>query len=54
MANDEEAVEKKNRKRTGYFKVREIELTKKIGLEVWAYDKDGAFVGRSEINRACL
>ena len=45
---------KQRRKRTGFFKVRAIELTKKVGLEVWAYDKNDNFVGRLEINRAGL
>jgi len=55
MTNGEEAAKKKNRKRTGYFKMRdEVELSKKVGLEVRAFDKDGNFVGRLEINRAGL
>jgi len=54
MPNGEETDAKKNKKRTGYFKVREIELTKKVGLEVRAYDMKGKFVGRLEINRAGL
>jgi hypothetical protein len=54
MTNGEETPAKKDRKRTGFFKVREIELTQKVGLEVWAYDKDDNFVGRLEINRAGL
>jgi hypothetical protein len=54
MTNGEETATKKNKKRTGYFTVPEIELTKKVGLEVRAYDKNGDFVGRLEINRAGL
>jgi hypothetical protein len=53
MAIRKKAAPKKNRKRTGYFKMRdEVELTNKVGLKVWAYDGDGNFVGRLEINRA--
>jgi hypothetical protein len=51
--NGEETAPKKNRKRTGYFKMREeVELNVKVGLEVRAFDKNGDFVGRLEINRA--
>lgn len=46
---------KKNKKRTAYFKMREeVELTKKVGLMVRAFDKNGDFVGRLEINCAGL
>lgn len=41
----------KNRKRTGYLKLHEIELREKC-LSVWAYGKNKEFVGRLEINRA--
>jgi hypothetical protein len=54
MVDVEEIASKKGRKRTGYFKVREIELAKKVGLKVWIYGKKGDFVGRLEINRAGL
>jgi hypothetical protein len=55
MPNGEEPAAKKNKKRTGYFKMRdEVELGKKVGLEVRAYDKDGDFVGRLKINCAGL
>ena len=50
-----ERVVKKNRKRTGTFRMRdEVELNVKVGLEVRAFDKNGDFVGRLEINRAGL
>ncbi len=52
---DGELVGKKNRKRTGTFRMRdEVELNVKVGLEVRAFDKNGDFVGRLEINRAGL
>ena len=54
MANGEKSTEKKNRRRTAYFKVSESELDTKVGIEIRAWDKDGVFVGRLEINRAGL
>ena len=53
MSNGEVKTAPKNKKRMGYFKMRnEVELTTQVGLEVRAYDEDGCFVGRLEINRA--
>ena len=53
--NGEDIAAKKNRKRTGYFKMHgDFALTRQVGLEVWAYDKNDDFVGRLEINRAGL
>jgi len=50
-----ELAPKKNKIRTGTFKMTdEVELNVKVGLEVRAYDKNGDFVGRLEINRAGL
>ena len=46
MANGVESAEKKNRRRTAYFKVSESELDTKVGIEIRAWDKDGVFVGR--------
>jgi hypothetical protein len=51
---NEETAKKKNRKRTGYFRVSKSDLAVKVGIEVWAYDKNDDFVGRLEINRAGL
>jgi hypothetical protein len=51
--SDELRPKKKNRLRTGTFKVKdEMDLGVKVGLEVRAYNKAGDFVGRLEINRA--
>ena len=53
MAKDKEGAAKKNRKRSAYFKMREeVELSRKVGLSMKAYDKDGDYVGRLEINHA--
>ena len=51
----DETISRKNRKRTGTFKMTdEVDLGVRVGLEVRAYDKNGEFVGRLEINRAGL
>jgi hypothetical protein len=51
--SDEAKPKKKNRLRTGTFKMPdEMDLGVKVGLEVRAYNKAGDFVGRLEINRA--
>ncbi len=42
------------KKRTGYLKLHETVALKKVGLTVWAYSKQGKYVGRVEINRAGL
>jgi hypothetical protein len=53
--NDETVPKKKNKKRTGTFRMPdEVDLGVKVGLEVRAYNKNGDFVGRLEINRAGL
>jgi hypothetical protein len=53
--NDEAVPKKKNKKRTGTFRMPdEVDLGVKVGLEVRAYNKNGDFVGRLEINRAGL
>ena len=41
-------------KRSGYLKIKEeIELSQ-AGLIIWAYGKNGKYLGRVEINRAGL
>lgn len=42
------------KKRMGYLKLHEIVTLDKVGLTVWAYSKQGKYVGRVEINRAGL
>lgn len=50
-----DAKKKNYRKRTGTFRMRdEVDLGVKVGLEVRAFNKNGDFVGRLEINRAGL
>jgi hypothetical protein len=42
------------KKRMGYLKIHELVTLDKVGLTVWAYNKQGKYVGRVEINRAGL
>jgi hypothetical protein len=43
---------KKRKKRAGYLKVDEEIALSKVGLRVWAYSRQGNFLGRVEISRA--
>ncbi len=42
------------KKRMGYLKLHEEVALNKVGLTVWAYSKQGKYLGRLEINRAGL
>ena len=42
------------KKRMGYMKLHEEVTLDKVGLTVWAYNKQGKYVGRVEINHAGL